>query len=90
MEPGNFYIYIYIYTKRNNILDYLTRFDGFSMASPHVAGIAASLMSKQSFKSAAEVYEALKSAATNGALTFADPDNTNNHNLLAYNAGYSS
>jgi subtilisin family serine protease len=60
--------------------------DGTSMASPHVAGIAANLMSKNNYKTAKEVYDAIREAATKNALTFSQHRSfSDNHNLLAFN-----
>ena len=57
------------------------------MANPHVVGIAASLMSTQTFNSPKELYQVILSKATSNMLTFtssmADPEM--NNNLIAYN-----
>ncbi|KAI8055590.1 peptidase S8/S53 domain-containing protein [Gilbertella persicaria] len=60
--------------------------DGTSMASPHVAGIAANLMSKKQFNTAQEVYDALRALATSGVVHFdAVKSSSPNNNLLAFN-----
>ncbi|KAI7902679.1 peptidase S8/S53 domain-containing protein [Cokeromyces recurvatus] len=60
--------------------------DGTSMASPHVAGVAANLMSKKDYQSAHEVYSDIKELATRNALSFDYVRSTSpNNNLLAFN-----
>ncbi|KAI8890048.1 subtilisin-like protein [Backusella circina FSU 941] len=60
--------------------------DGTSMASPHVAGIAANLMSKRTYGSAKELYDAIRAAGTKNVLTFSQHRNfSENINLLAFN-----
>ncbi|KAI8357835.1 peptidase S8/S53 domain-containing protein [Choanephora cucurbitarum] len=59
--------------------------DGTSMASPHVAGIAANLMGRHNFSSAQEVYDTLMSIATADILHFDNSRTSSpNYNLLAY------
>lgn len=60
--------------------------DGTSMASPHVAGIAANLMSKNQFTTAQQVYDAVRNIATRDMVIF-DPSKSSspNNNLLAFN-----
>jgi len=60
---------------------------GTSMATPHVAGVAALLMSQKTYASPKDVYAALKAFGTAGKLK-SMPD-TASPNLLLYN-GYSS
>ncbi|KAG1045790.1 hypothetical protein G6F46_012622 [Rhizopus delemar] len=61
--------------------------DGTSMASPHVAGTAANMMSKKSFSTPHALYDALRSLATKDVLHF-DPQKSSspNNNLLTYNS----
>ncbi|KAG2214708.1 hypothetical protein INT46_000927 [Mucor plumbeus] len=60
--------------------------DGTSMASPHVAGIAANLMSKNNYASAQEVYDAIRSIATRDKIEFdSSKSSSPNNNLLAFN-----
>lgn len=60
--------------------------DGTSMASPHVAGIAANLMSKKQFNSAHEVYDAIRAIATKDKVIFdSQKSSSPNNNLLAFN-----
>ena len=55
------------------------------MANPHVAGIAALLLGKNSFTSVDQVYDRLTSTATKDVLTLSPAaDAESNHNLLAY------
>ncbi|KAG1439152.1 hypothetical protein G6F56_012386 [Rhizopus delemar] len=61
--------------------------DGTSMASPHVAGVAANLMSQRNFSSAHEVYNMIKSMATKDILSFdLQKSSRANNNLLVYNS----
>jgi subtilisin family serine protease len=57
---------------------------GTSMASPHVAGIAALFMAQKQYTSAGAVYADLKSAATTGVLKHV---RSGTANRLAYNGG---
>jgi subtilisin family serine protease len=60
--------------------------DGTSMASPHVAGIAANLMSKNQYNSAQEVYDAIRAIATKDKVIFdSQKSSSPNNNLLAFN-----
>lgn len=60
--------------------------DGTSMASPHVAGIAANLMSKNNYATAHQVYEAIRSLATKDKVAFdSSKSSSPNNNLLAFN-----
>lgn len=60
--------------------------DGTSMASPHVAGIAANLMSKKAYASAQELYDAIRAIATMGIVRFdASKTSSPSNNLLAFN-----
>ncbi|KAI8095353.1 peptidase S8/S53 domain-containing protein [Thamnidium elegans] len=60
--------------------------DGTSMASPHVAGIAANLMSKNEYATAHQVYEAIRMLATKDAVQFdSSKSSSPNINLLAFN-----
>ncbi|KAI8647610.1 peptidase S8/S53 domain-containing protein, partial [Parasitella parasitica] len=60
--------------------------DGTSMASPHVAGIAANLMSKNNYATAQEVYDAIRSIATRDKIEFdSSKSSSPNNNLLAFN-----
>lgn len=60
--------------------------DGTSMASPHVAGIAANLMSRNNYATAHEVYEAIRMIATVGSIQFDDTKTSSpSTNLLAFN-----
>lgn len=58
--------------------------DGTSMANPHVAGIAALLMSRKSYRSPNDLYTALTDIATKDELEFYDTSEKNSHNLLAH------
>jgi len=55
---------------------------GTSMATPHVAGVAASLMSQKSYDTPADVYADLQALATKDALTSVPADTLN---LLLFN-----
>lgn len=60
--------------------------DGTSMASPHVAGIAANLMSKNQYTTAQQVYDAIKNIATKDSVVFdSSKSSSPNNNLLAFN-----
>lgn len=60
--------------------------DGTSMASPHVAGIAANLMSKNSYETAQDLYNAIRSIATRDYIHFdSSKSSSPNNNILAYN-----
>lgn len=60
--------------------------DGTSMASPHVAGIAANLLAKKSFDTVQQLYDEIKSIATKGAINFdASKTTSPSINLLAFN-----
>ncbi|KAG2202308.1 hypothetical protein INT47_010756 [Mucor saturninus] len=60
--------------------------DGTSMASPHVAGIAANLMSKNYYSSAQELYDDIRSIATKDSVHFVSSKSSSpNNNVLAYN-----
>ncbi|KAG1242066.1 hypothetical protein G6F68_016376 [Rhizopus microsporus] len=61
--------------------------DGTSMASPHVAGTAANLMSKKNFSTAYELYQAIRDLATKDVIYF-DPEKSSspNNNLLIFNS----
>lgn len=60
--------------------------DGTSMASPHVAGIAANLMSKNNYDTAHQVYEAIRMLATKDSVQFdSSKSSSPNNNLLAFN-----
>ncbi|CAO3613090.1 unnamed protein product [Cunninghamella blakesleeana] len=61
--------------------------DGTSMSNPHVAGIAATLMSQKNYGSVDELYNDLRSMATRDVLTFGQnkKSTSENINLLAYN-----
>ncbi|KAG0193506.1 hypothetical protein DFQ28_004839 [Apophysomyces sp. BC1034] len=59
--------------------------DGTSMANPHVTGIAATLMSKDNYWSAKQVYNALITSATVDVLSFSFFASEPNVNLLVYN-----
>ena len=56
------------------------------MANPHVVGIAATLMSNQTYASPKQLYDAVVAKATSDILTFslAAEDDMNN-NRIAYN-----
>lgn len=60
--------------------------DGTSMASPHVAGIAANMMSKKNYATVQELYDDLRLVATKDAITF-DSSKTSSpsFNVLAFN-----
>ncbi|KAI8343144.1 peptidase S8/S53 domain-containing protein [Chlamydoabsidia padenii] len=59
--------------------------DGTSMASPHVSGIAAILMSEHTFNSVHDLYNTLRSLATRDVLTFdGNITSIDNNNLLAF------
>lgn len=60
--------------------------DGTSMASPHVAGIAANLLARKSFDNVQKLYEEIKAIATKDTVAF-DPAKTSSpsNNLLAFN-----
>ncbi|KAI8066474.1 peptidase S8/S53 domain-containing protein [Gongronella butleri] len=66
--------------------DEATQFlDGTSMANPHVAGIAANLMSERTFANVDELYDALRNMGTRDALNFELTKKTSpNNNLIAY------
>lgn len=53
------------------------------MANPHVAGIAAMLMSENEFKSAKDIYDSLVKIATHNSLD--SPNDAGRDVLLAYN-----
>jgi len=57
---------------------------GTSMATPHVAGVAASFLSKGSYATPTDLYNALQSAATKNAIQGINSA-TNTVNLLIYN-----
>jgi subtilisin family serine protease len=57
---------------------------GTSMANPHVAGIAATLMSQNTYSSPQKLYDAITGIALKGQLSFPDSNEKNNHNLLAH------
>ncbi|KAI9319102.1 peptidase S8/S53 domain-containing protein [Dichotomocladium elegans] len=63
--------------------DEVKSLDGTSMANPHVAGIAAVLMSRQTFATARDVYNAISALATRNVVDFGYIDESN-ANLLAY------
>ncbi|KAI7871038.1 peptidase S8/S53 domain-containing protein [Spinellus fusiger] len=58
--------------------------NGTSMAAPHVTGIAALLMAKNSYKTAQELYDNLSSIATKDILIMNPVVAKKSHNLLAY------
>lgn len=58
--------------------------DGTSMANPHVSGIAALLMSQNSYSAPKELYDAITDIAIKGALKFENDGSQNSHNLLAH------
>lgn len=61
--------------------------DGTSMASPHVAGIAANLMSKNYYSSAHDLYDDIRSIATRDSVHFVlSKSSSPNNNVLAYNS----
>ncbi|KAI8368990.1 peptidase S8/S53 domain-containing protein [Blakeslea trispora] len=59
------------------------KLDGTSMASPHVTGIAASLLSRKSFATVNDLYNEIISSATENVLSFHHNVSTN-YNRLAY------
>lgn len=60
--------------------------DGTSMASPHVAGVAANLMSKNNYASAQEVYDAIRLIGTRDKIEFdSSKSSSPNNNLLVFN-----
>ncbi|KAI9276142.1 peptidase S8/S53 domain-containing protein [Sporodiniella umbellata] len=60
--------------------------DGTSMASPHVSGTAANMLSKSSFRSVHDLYTAIRNTATKGHLRFVSQKSSSpNNNLLVYN-----
>jgi subtilisin family serine protease len=60
--------------------------DGTSMASPHVAGIAANLISKNSYATAQDLYEAIRTIATRDIIHFNPSKSSSpNNNVLAFN-----
>ncbi|KAI8365367.1 peptidase S8/S53 domain-containing protein [Radiomyces spectabilis] len=69
-------------------LDETKTLDGTSMANPHVAGIAATLMSRKNYATASELYNDLTALATKDILAFRStrPDMPKSNNLMAYNA----
>ncbi|KAG2178636.1 hypothetical protein INT44_001789 [Umbelopsis vinacea] len=58
--------------------------DGTSMANPHVAGIAAVLMSQKTYSSPKKLYDAITDIAVKGLLSFPDGSEKSSHNLLAH------
>ncbi|ORX43033.1 subtilisin-like protein [Hesseltinella vesiculosa] len=59
--------------------------DGTSMANPHVAGIAATLMSERSYATVDELYDDIRSLATPDMLNFElTKKSSPNNNLIAY------
>ncbi|RCH92207.1 subtilisin-like serine protease [Rhizopus stolonifer] len=59
--------------------------DGTSMANPHVTGIAAMLLGEYQFNSVHELYDKIKSMATQNVLRFEANEGDDYERLLAYN-----
>ncbi|KAI9485656.1 MAG: peptidase S8/S53 domain-containing protein [Benjaminiella poitrasii] len=60
--------------------------DGTSMASPHVAGIAANLLAKRNYNNVQDLYADIKAYATKNVIKFGIAKSTSpGNNLLAYN-----
>ncbi|KAI8888032.1 subtilisin-like protein [Backusella circina FSU 941] len=67
-------------------VDAFKSMDGTSMASPHVAGVAANMMSMRQFNSPHELYNSMTELGTRDILEFVPKKDTqNNTNLLVYN-----
>lgn len=58
--------------------------DGTSMANPHVAGIAAILMSQKTYSSPKKLYNAITEIGVKGLLSFPNGSENSSHNLLAH------
>ncbi|KAI7877500.1 subtilisin-like protein [Lichtheimia hyalospora FSU 10163] len=58
--------------------------DGTSMASPHVVGIAASLLSRQSFESPKQLYSTLAELGTKNVIAFPDNSAGSENNIMAF------
>jgi subtilisin family serine protease len=67
-------------------VDAFKSMDGTSMASPHVAGVAANMLSMRQFNSPYELYDTMTSLGTRDLLEFTPKKNSQkNANLLVYN-----
>ena len=55
-----------------------------SMASPHVVGIAASLLSRQSFESPKQLYSTLAELGTKNVIAFPDNSAGSENNIMAF------
>ncbi|CAO3668274.1 unnamed protein product [Rhizopus stolonifer] len=61
--------------------------DGTSMASPHVTGTAANMLSNGNFHSVHDLYDAIRDLATRNLLSFdSEKSSSPNNNLLTYNS----
>jgi subtilisin family serine protease len=58
--------------------------DGTSMANPHVAGIAAILMSQNTYSSPKKLYDAITDIGMKGLLSFPNGSENTSSNLLAH------
>ncbi|KAI8985874.1 peptidase S8/S53 domain-containing protein [Pilobolus umbonatus] len=90
---SNFGECVSVYAPGSNIvsayiggIDSSKSLDGTSMASPHVAGIAASMMALKTFNSPQELYQAIRDLSTKDVLTFdVNRSSVPNNNQLAFN-----